>query len=144
MYIRDGRAPIPKNKNISRVMSANRAKNTGPEIILRRALRKTGLDNFRLHPKKIIGRPDIVFSEKKVAIFLHGCFWHRCPRCKMPLPKTNRNFWKNKFLRNKARDIKKIKELKSANWRIIVIWEHEIKKDPYRVTKMIYNFIQKS
>ena len=94
MYIRDKRSPLPKSEAVSRVMSANRAKNTKPEIILRKALWSADLRGYRLHPKNIPGRPDIAFTSKKLAIFVMGCFWHRCPKCGYPLPKNNQQFWK--------------------------------------------------
>ena len=81
-------------------MSANRAKDTKPELLLRQALWQSGHRGYRLHHKKIPGRPDITFVGKKVAIFVHGCFWHRCPKCAYTLPKNNTAFWQAKFDRN--------------------------------------------
>lgn len=89
-YVRDKRSPKPKNENVSRVMSANKAKNSKPEMKLRKYLWNNGLKGYRLHPKKIPGRPDIAFISKKLAIFVNGCYWHRCPKCNYPLPKNNR------------------------------------------------------
>ena len=103
-YVRDGRAPIPKSEVTSRVMSSNKAKDTKPEMILRKKLWSSGLRGYRLHLKEVPGRPDIAFPKRKLAIFVHGCFWHRCPHCNLPLPKSNREFWKNKFQRNIQRD----------------------------------------
>lgn len=126
-YIRDGRAPIPVKESISRVMSANKAKNTIPEITLRNALWHAGARGYRINWKKVPGRPDIAFPGRKIAIFVNGCFWHRCPKCKLPLPKSNRSFWANKFSRNKKRDGQKIKDLIGIGWRTVVVWECEIK-----------------
>lgn len=75
-YIRDGRAPIPEKELTSRIMSAIKAKNTKPEIMLRKALWFEGYSGYRLHWKKVAGRPDICYPRKKVAIFVNGCFWH--------------------------------------------------------------------
>lgn len=125
-YIRDGRAPIPKKEVTSRVMSAIRAKDTKPELILRKALWKSGLRGYRLHWKKAPGRPDICFPGKKIAIFVHGCFWHKCPHCKPPLPKTHKAFWKNKFVANKERDRAKERVLKKEGWKVLVLWECQI------------------
>ncbi|HVT83697.1 MAG TPA: very short patch repair endonuclease [Chitinophagaceae bacterium] len=125
--MRDKRSPVPKNENVSRVMSANKAKDTKPEIILRKALWKAGLRGYRVNYKKLPGRPDIAFVSKKVAIFVHGCFWHRCPYCNYPLPKNNTRFWKEKFKKNVERDERKIKELQKLGWQVIVIWECELK-----------------
>jgi DNA mismatch endonuclease, patch repair protein len=126
-YIRDGRAPIPKSESTSRVMSANRAKNTTPEVTLRKALYERGLRGYRLHLKTIPGRPDIAFTAKRVAIFVNGCFWHRCPLCKPRPPKSNIDFWQNKFAKNVERDKRKEEELRGAGWEVLVIWECEIK-----------------
>lgn len=134
-YLRDGRAPIPKKESTSRVMSSNRGRNTEPELILRGILRKEGIVGARFNLKSVIGRPDIVFLKKRLAIFVHGCFWHRCQYCKNSLPRTHRSFWIKKFKANKERDKRKIKLLKNDGWRVLVVWEHEIKKDPVRAIK---------
>ena len=126
-YIRDGRAPIPKSENISKVMSANKGKNTKPEIDLREALIEIGIPDFEVHLKEIPGRPDIAYLKEKIAIFVHGCYWHHCPKCNPNLPKTNTEFWKNKFEKNKERDTMKKKELKKDGWKVLIFWEHEIK-----------------
>jgi len=128
-YIRDGRAPIPKSDVTSKVMSKNRGKDTGPELALRRVLRDTGLAGYRLHWKKVPGRPDLAYPGKKIAIFVHGCFWHRCPYCNLPLPKSHTDFWSKKFEKNKKRDSSKIVKLESEGWDVLVIWECEIKED---------------
>jgi DNA mismatch endonuclease (patch repair protein) len=128
-YIRDGRAPIPKNESTSIIMRANKAKNTKPEILLRKALWKNNLKGYRLNYKEIPGRPDIVFTAKKIAIFVHGCYWHRCPTCNLPIPKSNSSFWKTKFEKNVQRDKIKNEQLKELGWRILVIWECEIKEN---------------
>lgn len=122
-YVRDKRSPVPKSENVSRVMSANKAKDTKPEILLRKALWKAGLRGYRLHYKKVPGRPDIAFVSKKIAIFVHGCFWHRCPHCDYSLPKNNRKFWEKKFKKNVERDKRKIRELRKLEWKVFVIWE---------------------
>lgn len=91
-YVRDKRSPKPKNENVSRVMSANKAKNSKPEVQLRKYLWNNGLKGYRLHHKKSPGRPDIAYISKKLAIFVNGCYWHRCPKCNYTLPKNNRIF----------------------------------------------------
>ncbi len=110
-------------------MSANRAKDTKPEVMLRKALWHAGHRGYRLHYKKVPGRPDISFVSKKLAIFVHGCFWHRCPKCNYSLPKTNTEFWHAKFERNTARDGKKKSDLRKLDWRVITIWECDIRAD---------------
>lgn len=129
MYIRDGRAPIPESEATSRVMSANTGKNTKPETTFRKALRDVGIPGYRLHWKKAPGRPDIAYPGKKIAIFVHGCYWHRCPHCDLPLPKSHTDFWAEKFRKNKERDAKKKASLESEGWDVLVFWECQIKRD---------------
>ncbi len=116
-------------------MSAVRGKNTKPELLVRRLLRMEGLIGYRLHPKAVPGRPDIAFQRRKIAIFVHGCFWHRCPKCTKRFPKSNRSYWMPKLRANVERDARKEKELRKAGWKVLVIWEHELKKEelPRRV-----------
>lgn len=128
-YIRDGRAPIPDSETRSKTMSAIKGKNTKPELVLRKALWHSGIRGYRLHWKNVPGRPDIAFPGKKLAIFVNGCFWHRCPHCQPSLPKTHIDFWQTKFDNNVARDLKKTGMLKNMGWRVIVIWECQIKRN---------------
>ena len=128
-YIRDGRCPFPSSIAISRVMSANKGRDTGPELRLRRALWMSGRRGYRTNIKRLPGSPDIVFSRKRLAIFVHGCFWHRCPKCKPSSPKSNPDFWMKKFERNEERDARKLEELNSLGWRTIVVWECEIRSN---------------
>jgi DNA mismatch endonuclease (patch repair protein) len=143
-YIRDGRAPIPTSANISKVMSSNMGRNTGPEMKLRLALRSSSLSGYRLHWKKVPGRPDITYPKHKLAIFVNGCFWHRCPYCKLPLPKSNIEFWKKKFKRNKDRDKIKKQKLEESGWKVFVFWECEIKDNVKKCAKSIKDYIKKN
>ena len=124
-----GSPPEATSLSVTKVMKANRAKNTGPELSLRRALFKRGLRGYRLHWKKAPGRPDIAFPGARLAVFVYGCFWHRCPICKLPLPKSNIDFWRRKFLKNQERDKRKHQELEANHWQVISIWECQIKSD---------------
>ncbi len=137
MYIRDNRSPVPLNENVSRVMSRNKARNTKPELNLRRSLYADGVRGYRLNWKKAPGTPDIAFPGKKIAIFINGCYWHRCPHCELPLPKTNKEFWKEKFDKNIKRDIKKEKELLDLGWIVLVFWECKIKTNMKDCTNKI-------
>ena len=128
-YTRDKRSPKPLNETVSKYMRSNKSKNTKPEIRFRKALWKAGTRGYRLHWKKAPGKPDIAFPGRKVAIFLNGCFWHRCPNCNLSLPKNNRPFWKSKFARNVERDKEKVEALEQENWKVLVIWECELKDD---------------
>lgn len=107
-------------------MRGNRAKDTAPEITLRRLLREAGHPGYRLHWPKVPGRPDIAYPRRRIALFVNGCFWHRCPHCKPPMPKTNVDFWRGKFARNVERDIRKTEELEAAGWTVVTVWECEI------------------
>ncbi|MBJ6118998.1 very short patch repair endonuclease [Pontibacter sp. BT310] len=126
-YSRDARSPVPKNENTSKVMRANSSKNTKPEMKLRSELFHLGLRGYRVNHKELPGRPDVVFTKKKVAIFVNGCYWHRCPICNLPLPKHNTDFWSNKFERNVKRDQIKKNELEHLGYKVVLVWECEIK-----------------
>jgi DNA mismatch endonuclease, patch repair protein len=136
-YLRDGRAPIPTSEMTSRVMSANRGKDTGPEICLRKALWNRSARGYRLHPKGLPGRPDIVYPKQRVAIMVNGCFWHRCPKCELTVPKKNMDFWNGKFRRNVERDQRVQNELEALGWTTIVVWECEIKENMDDVVQKI-------
>ena len=97
-------------------MRANRARDTGPERRLRQALREARLGGYRLNWRKAPGRPDIAYPGRKVAIFVHGCYWHHCPRCYPNLPKSNPEFWARKFELNRERDARKRRDLEAIGW----------------------------
>tara|TARA_Y100000746_G_C15414959_1_gene411882 strand:- start:503 stop:880 length:378 start_codon:yes stop_codon:yes gene_type:complete len=118
-------------------MSRNKARNTKPELNLRRSLYADGVRGYRLNWKKAPGTPDIAFPGKKIAIFINGCYWHRCPHCELPLPKTNKEFWEEKFDKNIKRDIKKEKELLDLGWIVLVFWECKIKTNMKDCTNKI-------
>lgn len=116
------------------VMQANKSKNTKPELRVRAALRSAGLSGYRLHWKKAPGKPDICYPGRKIAIFVNGCFWHRCPHCALPLPKSNVDFWMAKFSRNVARDERDQRLLAKEGWTVLVIWECHLKKGRFDST----------
>ena len=108
-------------------MSRNRSSNTAPEVALRRAMHAIGL-RFRLHSKGLPGKPDIVLPRHRTVIFVHGCFWHRHSGCKIATtPKTNTEFWEEKFYRNVVRDARTREQLEGLGWRVIVVWECELR-----------------
>jgi DNA mismatch endonuclease (patch repair protein) len=115
-------------KQRSYCMSRIKSRDTVIEKSFRRSLRKAGLQGYRTKAK-IIGRPDIYFPSKKFAVFIDGCFWHKCPIC-YKKPKTNVEFWCNKIENNKKRDEKVNATLKKAGVKILRLWEHTIKKNP--------------
>lgn len=141
-YLRDGRAPIPESAIVSKVMSSIGGKNTVPELKMRKALNQAGLIGYRLHWKNAPGRPDICYPGRKAAIFVHGCYWHRCPYCKPLLPKTHQDFWQAKFGRNVERDARKLRELRKDGWKALVIWECQIKKDLWFCVERVKRLIQ--
>ena len=108
-------------------MSRIRGKDTTPELRLRKLLFSRGLRGYRTK-SKLFGKPDIAFTRFKVAVFIDGCFWHRCPVC-FVRPETNPEFWKNKIEGNVKRD-KIVKErLEEEGYKVIRLWEHEVRKD---------------
>jgi len=133
--------PPPSSEATTRVMKANRGRDTKPELALRKALWVLGARGYRVSYKKAPGRPDIAFPKQRVAVFCHGCFWHRCEKCNLPLPKSNVPYWREKFKRNKERDQRKIKELESSGWRTFVFWECDLKRDPSALAKQIVGYM---
>ncbi len=109
-------------------MARVRGRDTGPEMALRRALWLEGL-RYRLHARDLLGRPDIVFRSKRLAVFVHGCFWHRhhCPAGTRE-PKTNQTFWRSKFEVNVARDATAKDALEASGWCVLAIWECELRR----------------
>lgn len=106
-------------------MARVRSKDTGPEMRVRRALHRAGL-RYRLHKKGLPGRPDLVLPSRSLAVFVHGCFWHRHPdpECRLArLPKSRLEFWKPKLEGNRERDIRAVAALEELGWRVLTIWE---------------------
>ena len=123
-------------KQRSFCMSRIRSKNTKPETAVRKALSDRGI-RYRLYSKKLPGRPDIVISKTKTAIFINGCFWHQHKGCKkISIPKTNRTYWKNKLAGNILKQNKDIFTLKKNGWKVIKIWECQIKNEEFLIRKL--------
>jgi DNA mismatch endonuclease (patch repair protein) len=108
-------------------MRSNRSRDTKPELLVRRMLRDAGYPGYRLHWRKADGRPDIAYPGRKIAIFVNGCYWHRCPRCASALPKSNTEFWRTKFGANEIRDSENYASLQAAGWTVLVVWECDLK-----------------
>lgn len=107
-------------------MSTIRHKNSKAELVTRSYLHRKGL-RFRLHSKGLPGRPDLVLPRYRVALFVHGCFWHRHPGCTYSyMPKSNEDFWRTKFMQNVERDLRRSGELRELGWRVLVIWECQV------------------
>lgn len=110
----------------SRMMSGIRGRDTKPEIIVRKYLHAVGL-RFRIAPRNLPGKPDIVLPKYRAAVFVHGCFWHRHEGCKYAAtPKSNAEFWQKKLDANVARDRRASEQLAHLGWRTIVIWECDL------------------
>ena len=118
-------------------MKGNVCEGTKPELQLRKLLRDAGYSGYRLHWKQAPGSPDIAYPGRKVAIFVNGCFWHRCPHCRPPMPKSHSEFWETKFARNQERDARKIRQLEDAGWRLMTVWECELRDRPAEVLAFI-------
>ena len=115
-------------------MSHIRSKNTKPEQLVRQALWHKGF-RYRLHVKDLPGKPDIVLPKYKAVIFINGCFWHGHDGCKdFVIPKSNTAFWLGKIGKNKERDARDGIALASAGWKVITIWECELKKPVFEAT----------
>src|SRR4030042_4174804 len=114
---------ISKEKR-SEVMSKIRKTKTKPELKLREMIKG---QYFRYQPK-MPGNPDFAIKKRKIAIFLDGCFWHKCPKCFRP-PKSKKYYWIPKIERNKRRDEEITKQYKKNGWMVIRIWEHQILKE---------------
>ena len=142
MYLRDGRAPIPKKESTSRIMSSIRAKDTKIELLFRKGLSARGIRGYRLHWSKASGRPDVCFTKKKIAVFINGCYWHRCPHCKPLMPKTHRKFWREKFLKNQQRDKKKSLKLRKLGWKVLVFWECQVRRNTERAVDRVEIFVK--
>jgi DNA mismatch endonuclease (patch repair protein) len=123
-------------------MRAIRSKGMKPEMAVRSLVHSMGY-RFRLHRKELPGKPDMVFLSRLAAIFVHGCFWHqhREPKCKdARQPKSNVDYWQPKLASNQARDVENESALAAQGWRVLVIWECEL-KDIDMLKKKIFTFL---
>lgn len=121
-------------------MSRIRSENTLPELLVRKAAHALGL-RFRLHRRDLPGSPDLVFSKRAVALFVHGCFWHRHARCRRAaMPKSQTVYWTRKFERNIARDRRVMAELRALGWMPVVVWECQT-KDPRKLALLLRKLI---
>lgn len=115
-------------------MSQIRGKDTEPEEIVRKYLFSKGL-RYRKNDKRYPGHPDIVLPKYHTVVFVHGCFWHRHPGCRYAtVPATNTEFWQKKFSRNVERDKEEQRKLTEMGWRVLIVWECELKKDNREAT----------
>jgi DNA mismatch endonuclease (patch repair protein) len=101
--------------------------NKSTETKLRMLMVRNGIRGWKLQAKNMLAKPDFVFPNRKLAIFVDGCFWHGCPKCGH-IPKANRIYWENKINRNINRDSKQRKALRRMGWRVLRLWEHQLSK----------------
>lgn len=139
-------ADVMTPEQSSRCMAAIKGKDTKPEMIVRKYLFSRGL-RFRVQVRKLPGTPDIVLPKYKTAIFVNGCFWHGHEGCKyFRLPKSNVEFWREKIVRNIERDRESMQALLDLRWKVIRIWECELRNKANREDSLnkIYNSITTS
>lgn len=134
-------ADVHDKKTRSYNMSQIKARDTKPELLVRKFLHANGF-RYKLHDKTLPGKPDIVLPKYKTVIFIHGCFWHGHKNCKyFVVPKTRTQWWLDKINRNKTNDEKAVKELKKDGWKIITIWECSLK--PVKLDKTLTSLLKK-
>jgi DNA mismatch endonuclease (patch repair protein) len=119
----DVHTPATRSYNMSQI----KGKNTKPELLVRQYLHAQGL-RYRLHDKKLPGKPDLVLPKYKTVVFVHGCFWHKHEGCRyFVVPKTRTEFWLNKIGKNVINDERQQAELTAAGWKVLTVWECELK-----------------
>lgn len=119
------RAPPPLSAAASASMRGNKRADTRPEMIVRRLLHRLGY-RYRTHVKELPGRPDLVFSRRRIVVQVHGCFWHQHPDPRCPLrsrPKGNADYWRAKLDRNVERDAEQAREIAERGWTTVIVWE---------------------
>ena len=133
---RDGQAPLTRSQIMGRV----KGRDTKPELIVRRMLHSLGY-RYRLQFRSLPGSPDIAFTARRAAVFVHGCFWHGhdCARAQR-MPKTNAAYWTAKIARNRARDREVASALEALGWRQLTIWECEL-RDPDALAERLRAFL---
>jgi DNA mismatch endonuclease, patch repair protein len=130
---------IPPSER-SEIMSRVRSKNSRPEMLVRRLIFAEGY-RYRLHDRKLPGCPDLVFRGRTKVIFVHGCFWHRHEQCALArMPKSRLDFWEPKLTANKERDARNRKQLAKEGWKVLTIWECQL-KDINRLKQTIRKFL---
>lgn len=118
---------FPTTPQRSRMMSSIRGKDTRPERMLRSVLFAKGF-RYRLHVRNLPGSPDLVFPKHRAVVFVHGCFWHRHKGCRYTtVPRSNEEFWQQKFKGNVARDVRHAEALQVLGWRVATVWECALK-----------------
>jgi DNA mismatch endonuclease, patch repair protein len=125
----------------SQRMALIRGRNTEPELVVRRLAWSMGY-RYRLHRKQLPGRPDLVFTNRHKVVFIHGCFWHQHKRCKQyVMPKTRLEFWLPKLYLNVVRDVRNKRKLQKAGWKVLTLWECEL-KNKQKLSERLQRFLE--
>ena len=128
----------------SRMMASIRSRDTKPELLVRRYLHGLGF-RYRLSPRHLPGKPDLVLARYKTAIFVHGCFWHGHAKCRFAtIPATRTEFWQAKIAGNKARDTASEAKLREQGWRVAVVWECALRTNQDFALRQVVSFITSS
>lgn len=128
----------------SRMMAGIQSRDTKPELLVRKYLHGRGL-RYRLHAKELPGKPDLVFPKYRTVVFVHGCFWHQHASCKYAVqPQTRSEFWGQKLSENVKRDSYQIEALKEMGWRVIVVWECELRDEAASLDSLFTNITKGS
>lgn len=129
---------MDRSENMRRI----RSKNTAPELAVRKLLRSLGYTGYRIHRKDLPGCPDVAFIARRKAIQVNGCFWHghRCKKGGLGT-KSNREYWSEKLERNRRRDRSNLRLMRNSGWKVLVIWECQI-KDKERLTAKVTGFLR--
>lgn len=135
----DRLSPEERSENMRQIPSED----TSPEIAVRSLVHSLGY-RYRLHVKKLPGKPDLVFAKRGCVIFVHGCFWHSHPGCREGrVPSTNTAYWSEKLARNRERDASHARALRKMGWRVMVIWECQTTK-PENLIRRLVRFLDPS
>ena len=137
-------SPAASTLSTRRSMKGNRSKGTLPEATLAEALNARGLSEYMINYSDLPGSPDFVFPIERVAIFVNGCYWHRCPHCMPHFPNINEGYWSAKFQRNRRRDMQNRADLRAMGWIPLVVWECILRKNPKAVGARIHRRLQKA
>jgi DNA mismatch endonuclease (patch repair protein) len=140
--VSEPRGGYETSEGTRRAMRGNVSRDTSVELKLRRALWAAGLRGYRKNYKKLPGKPDVVFTRAKLAIFVHGCYWHRCPHCTRNLtPTANSAYWTAKFARNVERDKRHVEELKGMGFETHIVWECQVARSLSTIVSAISDWV---
>ena len=137
-------SPSASSLSTQASMKGNKSQGTMPEKKLLDALNSIGLTDYTVNEPGVPGTPDVVFRRQNVAVFVNGCYWHRCPYCRPNFPKSNLDYWTAKFQRNRHRDSQNRSELRAMGWRPLVVWECILLKNPRRVATRILRKLEEA